>query len=75
MRHTRSARAILSSTFSMAHTTTTDQTGTILVDSDGDSTFGDNDSASETTSLRSAVLNYVYENGRRYHSYRAGAYW
>jgi hypothetical protein len=59
----------------MAQHTTPDQTGSILIDSDGDSAFGDSDVASETTSLRSAVYNYIYENGRRYHSYRAGAYW
>jgi len=53
----------------------TDQTGLILIDSDRDSSYGDSDGASETTSLRSAVFNYVYENGRRYHSYRAGSYW
>ncbi|KAH8721647.1 S-adenosyl-L-methionine-dependent methyltransferase [Ilyonectria robusta] len=29
---------------------------------------------SETTSTTSSVRNYVYENGRRYHSYRAGQY-
>jgi hypothetical protein len=52
-----------------------DQTGSISIDSDRDSSYGDSDAASETTSLRSAVLNYIYENGRRYHSFRAGAYW
>jgi hypothetical protein len=52
-----------------------DQTGTILVDHGTDSAYGDSDAESETVSLRSAVYNYIYENGRRYHSYRAGAYW
>ncbi|TID27744.1 putative methyltransferase [Venturia nashicola] len=52
-----------------------DQTGSIVIDSDRDSSYGDSDAASETTSLRSAVLNYIYDNGRRYHSYRAGSYW
>lgn len=52
-----------------------DQTGSILIDSDRDSSYGESDAASETTSLRSAVLSYIYENGRRYHSYRAGSYW
>jgi hypothetical protein len=52
-----------------------DQTGQILIDSDRDSAYGDSDVASETSSLRSAVLDYVYENGRRYHSYRQGSYW
>jgi hypothetical protein len=27
-----------------------------------------------TTSLRSSIRNYVFENGRRYHKYREGAY-
>ncbi|PGH23935.1 hypothetical protein AJ80_01997 [Polytolypa hystricis UAMH7299] len=40
---------------------------------DTDSTLGD-DNASSTASLTSSVLNYQYENGRRYHAYRAGAY-
>lgn len=29
---------------------------------------------SDTTSLRSSLLDYVYENGRRYHAYRSGQY-
>jgi len=29
---------------------------------------------SETTSLGSSVFNYEYENGRRYHAFRAGQY-
>lgn len=32
-------------------------------------------SASERTSLRSSITDYVYENGRRYHAYRDGEYW
>lgn len=32
------------------------------------------DIASDTTSLRSSVLNFEIENGRRYHSYQQGAY-
>ncbi|KAF1815266.1 S-adenosyl-L-methionine-dependent methyltransferase [Eremomyces bilateralis CBS 781.70] len=39
---------------------------------DLDSGFGD--TASETTSLASSVRNHQYENGRRYHSYKAGTY-
>ncbi|KAB8068026.1 S-adenosyl-L-methionine-dependent methyltransferase [Aspergillus leporis] len=39
-----------------------------------DSCFGD-DSQSDLTSLRSSIMNYRYENGRRYHAYHAGAYW
>ncbi|RPA77154.1 S-adenosyl-L-methionine-dependent methyltransferase [Ascobolus immersus RN42] len=33
------------------------------------------DTESITTSITSSVLNYKYENGRRYHSYREGEYW
>ncbi|PVH97141.1 S-adenosyl-L-methionine-dependent methyltransferase [Periconia macrospinosa] len=48
----------------------------ITVDDDAntelDSTFGD--AASDTTSLNSSVLNYHYENGRRYHAYQQGRY-
>ncbi|KAL4758346.1 S-adenosyl-L-methionine-dependent methyltransferase [Aspergillus foveolatus] len=29
----------------------------------------------ELTSLRSSIVDYRYENGRRYHAYRAGSYW
>ncbi|KAE8148100.1 S-adenosyl-L-methionine-dependent methyltransferase [Aspergillus avenaceus] len=43
---------------------------------DADSSYGDDDSVeSEWTSLRSSVMNYPYENGRRYHAYHEGAYW
>ncbi|KAB8234284.1 S-adenosyl-L-methionine-dependent methyltransferase [Aspergillus alliaceus] len=31
--------------------------------------------ASDTTSLNSMITAYRYENGRRYHAYRDGAYW
>ncbi|KAL4912989.1 S-adenosyl-L-methionine-dependent methyltransferase [Aspergillus aurantiobrunneus] len=41
---------------------------------DADSVFSD-DYQSELTSLRSSIMDYRYENGRRYHAYRAGAYW
>lgn len=40
-----------------------------------DSAYGDDtDAQSDTTSLMSEVLNFKYENGRRYHSYREGEY-
>lgn len=29
---------------------------------------------SETTSATSSIFNYEYENGRRYHAYKAGQY-
>ncbi|KAL6231584.1 hypothetical protein BDW75DRAFT_39308 [Aspergillus navahoensis] len=41
---------------------------------DTDSAFSD-DYNSELTSLRSSIVDYRYENGRRYHAYRAGSYW
>jgi SAM-dependent methyltransferase len=44
-------------------------------DSDRDSSYNDSDAASETSSLRSSIFKFVYENGRRYHSFRAGTYW
>ena len=42
--------------------------------SDVDSALGGSDVESDTTSLASSVLDYKYENGRRYHSYREGKY-
>ncbi|KAF2258124.1 S-adenosyl-L-methionine-dependent methyltransferase [Lojkania enalia] len=38
--------------------------------SDSDSAFGEGDLQSYTTSLKSTVLNYRYENGRRYHGFK-----
>jgi hypothetical protein len=40
---------------------------------DVDSTFGD-DASIYSASLASSVLNYRYENGRRYHGYHDGSY-
>ncbi|SPO05571.1 related to methyltransferase [Cephalotrichum gorgonifer] len=43
-----------------------------------DSAFGDDgvgDDSLSTQSLYSHITNFVYENGRRYHSYQQGAYW
>jgi SAM-dependent methyltransferase len=53
----------------------TAQAETITIDSGDDwaSTYTTTDS--EVTSLRSSVFDYIYENGRRYHAYHAGAYW
>jgi len=50
----------------------------IAVDTDGsgpesDSAYGD-DLSTFTQSLTSSVLNYAFENGRRYHAFREGAY-
>ncbi|CRG85277.1 hypothetical protein PISL3812_02382 [Talaromyces islandicus] len=40
---------------------------------DADSALGD-DRESSTRSLTESIFNYEYENGRRYHAFRAGAY-
>ena len=42
-------------------------------DLDTDSTLG-SEPPSTTASLSSSILNYQYENGRRYHAYKAGKY-
>jgi SAM-dependent methyltransferase len=41
--------------------------------SDTDSSFGD-DTESYTTSLKSSITKYRYENGRRYHAFKDGSY-
>ncbi|KAH6892915.1 S-adenosyl-L-methionine-dependent methyltransferase [Thelonectria olida] len=43
-------------------------------DSDGDAVSNYASDVSETTSTTSSVRKFVYENGRRYHSYRPGQY-
>ncbi|KAH8600963.1 S-adenosyl-L-methionine-dependent methyltransferase [Bisporella sp. PMI_857] len=52
------------------------QPDSVLDSDDNDSAFGDGDSvaSSYTTSLTSSVRDYTYENGRRYHAFRAGQY-
>lgn len=42
-------------------------------DADVDSAYAES-VYSETTSLSSSIFDYQYENGRRYHSYKAGQY-
>jgi len=41
---------------------------------ESDSAFGGDDTSSYTTSVTSSILDYKYENGRRYHAFRAGQY-
>lgn len=43
---------------------------------DQDYLLSDNASSfnSDTTSVASSIYNYTYENGRRYHAFRAGKY-
>jgi hypothetical protein len=43
------------------------------IDDDGDSSIG-RDNESNTTSLASSILDYNFENGRRYHKFREGRY-
>jgi hypothetical protein len=48
----------------------------IVIEDDVDSAYGGEDSeADTTTTLKSAVTNYIYDNGRRYNSFRSGSYW
>ncbi|GIJ88084.1 hypothetical protein Asppvi_007000 [Aspergillus pseudoviridinutans] len=42
--------------------------------SDDSGSFVNSSGVSETTSVSSSVRNYQYENGRRYHAFREGAY-
>ena len=49
------------------------QPALIEVDDQVDEGIG-SDNASDTTSLKSSVLNFEIENGRRYHAFRKGAY-
>jgi SAM-dependent methyltransferase len=49
----------------------------IIIDSehnDNDSALGTSISGSYSTSLASSIVDYRYENGRRYHAYREGEY-
>ncbi|KAL2004052.1 hypothetical protein VTN02DRAFT_557 [Thermoascus thermophilus] len=50
-----------------------DENPTMENDDDVDSAIG-SETRSRSTSIASSVLNYTYENGRRYHAYREGAY-
>ncbi|PSN70481.1 hypothetical protein BS50DRAFT_488203 [Corynespora cassiicola Philippines] len=47
----------------------------IAIDSDDTDSAYNDDALSDTTSLKSAIVNYKYRNGRRYHAYKEGAYW
>lgn len=44
-------------------------------DTRDDDSYGDSDVDSATTSLKSSIMNYHYENGRRYSAYKQGQYW
>ena len=43
------------------------------LESDTDSALG-SEAPSSTNSVASSVMNYQYENGRRYHAFRSGSY-
>lgn len=47
----------------------------IEADTDADSTYSASTQITDTESLRSSILNYKWENGRRYHAYGDGSYW
>ncbi|RSL41470.1 hypothetical protein CEP54_015813 [Fusarium duplospermum] len=46
----------------------------IEADTDSDSAYSVG-AVTDTESLRSSILDYKWENGRRYHSYGDGTYW
>lgn len=52
-----------------------DSSTQIAVDNYTEDEWAAESTASETTSLRSSITDYVYDNGRRYHAYHAGSYW
>ncbi|KAF4955906.1 hypothetical protein FSARC_11721 [Fusarium sarcochroum] len=60
-------------------TTTTEQEQAddnhIEIDDDSDSSYSAATNITDTQSLRTSILNYKWENGRRYHAYQDGAYW
>ncbi|KAJ4262867.1 hypothetical protein NW762_006480 [Fusarium torreyae] len=47
----------------------------IEIDDDSDSSYSAATNVTDTQSLRTSILNYKWENGRRYHAYQDGAYW
>ncbi|RSL83727.1 hypothetical protein CEP52_016645 [Fusarium oligoseptatum] len=49
--------------------------GHIEIDDDADSSYSLSTRITDTESLRSSILNYKWENGRRYHAYQDGSYW
>ncbi|KAK5127714.1 hypothetical protein LTR08_004323 [Meristemomyces frigidus] len=55
------------------------QAGVAALEVDGDfvddSAYGTDGQSSELTSLSSSVTAYTFENGRRYHAYKAGKYY
>lgn len=47
---------------------------TYQISADGSASDLDDASVYSSASLTSSIFNHVYENGRRYHAFRAGAY-
>ncbi|APA09101.1 hypothetical protein SS1G_02992 [Sclerotinia sclerotiorum 1980 UF-70] len=58
------------------HESDGDQDADVEVDtqSDADSSWEDDGVSTSSTSINSSMLNYTYENGRRYHAYQSGSY-
>ena len=46
----------------------------LQVDDEGHDSGFEDDASVRSASIQSSILNYSYENGRRYHAYRAGEY-
>ncbi|KAF4341651.1 phosphoethanolamine n-methyltransferase 3 [Fusarium beomiforme] len=51
------------------------QAATIEVDDDSDSSYSKSTGITDTESLRSSIMAFKWENGRRYHAYQDGSYW
>ncbi|KAF5985450.1 methyltransferase [Fusarium bulbicola] len=47
----------------------------IEVDDDSDSSYSKSTGITDTESLRSSIMAFKWENGRRYHAYQDGSYW
>ncbi|KAF4446955.1 hypothetical protein F53441_9426 [Fusarium austroafricanum] len=52
-----------------------EEQGVIEVDNDSDSSYSKSTGITDTESLRSSIMAFKWENGRRYHAYQEGAYW
>ncbi|KEZ41752.1 hypothetical protein SAPIO_CDS6727 [Scedosporium apiospermum] len=49
--------------------------GAVIEDLEDASSVYAQSTVTDTTSLRSSILDFKWENGRRYHAYQDGAYW
>lgn len=48
---------------------------TVIGADEYDSTYGSDNESTRSASITSSIVGYKYENGRRYHAYRKGAYY